>query len=297
MKILLLGATGMLGKALFRTAQDNNYTVIGVARSGTDRSIDIQHETTLRTLIREEQPQIILNTAAITNIDYCEKNPEDVFMTNTRPAAFLAELAAELNAYLIHISTDHFYSGDGRKQHAEDDQITLVNEYARSKYLAESLTRLYQNSLIIRTNIVGFRGNPYNPTFLEWCLKNLTEMNQITLFDDFFTSSIDVYRFSEILLDLIRKNTTGIYNVAGRDVTSKREFVLDLASALHLDISHTSTGSVHDMKSTRRADSLGLDVEKVEKILGYTMPDRYEVINNLKKKMNEEGQQWNMTRQ
>jgi dTDP-4-dehydrorhamnose reductase len=285
MKILILGATGMLGKAIYRTAQNNNYTVIGVARSGTDRSVDIKNETGLQRLVRDEQPQIILNTVAITNIDYCEKNPEDVFMTNTRPASFLADLSSELNAYLVHISTDHYYHGEGLKRHSEVDPITLVNEYARSKYLAECFTRLYPNSLIVRTNIVGFRGLKESPTFVEWCLKILTEKEQVTLFDDYYTSSIDVCRFSEILLDLIRKKITGTLNVAGRDVTSKREFITDLANAFNLDISHATAGSVHRMESTPRADSLGLDVKKVEEILGYPMPDRYEVVENLKRQV------------
>lgn len=281
MNVLLLGATGMLGKALYRTAKSRNYSVTGVARSGTDFALDIRNKRELRTLIVDQNPDIIINTIAKTNLDYCEKYYEDAYSVNTRPLSFLADLANQYGIYLIQISTDHFYTGDGPKLHGENCPVTLVNEYAKTKFLAECLTRTCEKSLVVRTNIVGFRGNNENPTFIEWCINILINKTPAVLFDDFYTSSIDVRTFSEILFDIVDRKITGLLNVSSRDVTSKKMFIETLAEELNLDASHTTSGSVRGLKGVRRAESLGLDVINAETILGYRMPGLPEVIEKL----------------
>jgi dTDP-4-dehydrorhamnose reductase len=281
MKMLILGSTGMLGMAIYHQAQQEKIPVIGAARSGADRRLDIKDESALRALLVSERPSIVINTVAITNLDTCEKDPSSAYFTNTRPASIIAGTCREIGARFIHISTDHYYSGDARKQHTERDAVTIVNEYARTKYAAETFALTHDESLVIRTNIVGFRNRPGSPTFIEWCIRMLEEKSPATLFDDFFTSPIDVYGFADILLDLIDTDTTGILNVAGKDVSSKQEFILGLADALHLDASHTVTGSVKDLAGTRRAESLGLHVKKAEGILGYAMPDHHTVISHI----------------
>lgn len=281
MNILLLGATGMLGQALYLSAQKREHTVTGMARSKTDYTLDICNEWDLRTLIIDQNPDIIINTIAITNLDYCEKNYEDAYVVNTRPASFLAELSLNQGIYLVQISTDHFYTGDGSKLHDENYPVTIVNEYARTKFLAECLTRTYNKSLVVRTNIVGFKGIKENPTFVEWCLNMLINKTPTILFDDYYTSSIDVVSFSEILLDALDKNITGIVNISSRDVTSKKIFVETLAAKLDLDCSHALSGSISKLEGVRRAESLGLDVKKIETILGYRMPELNDVIKNL----------------
>jgi dTDP-4-dehydrorhamnose reductase len=281
MKMLILGSTGMLGMALYSRAQQDEIAVIGAARSVADRILDVTKPAALQELILTERPAVVINTVAITSLDACEKNPASAYLTNTRAASIIASSCKEIGARFVHISTDHYYTGDKRKLHGETDPVQLVNEYARTKYAAEAFALTHQDTLVIRTNIVGFRNRPDNPTFAEWCIRMLKEKSPATLFDDFYTSPIDVYHFSDIVLDLIRIGSTGIVNIAGKDVSSKQEFILGLADTLHLDTSHTSTGSVKGLQGTPRAESLGLDVHKAEKILGYSMPDRQAVIDNL----------------
>jgi dTDP-4-dehydrorhamnose reductase len=281
MKMLILGSTGMLGMALYHTAQQEKITVIGAARSGADRNLDVTNPSALQAILHKERPDIVVNTVAITNLDACETNPTSAYLTNTRPASIVAGVCRDIGARSIHISTDHYYTGDGRKLHKENDPVQLVNEYARTKYAAETFALTHQETLVIRTNIVGFRNRPDSTTFAEWCIRMLKEKSPTTLFDDFYTSPIDIYHFSGILLDIIKTDATGIFNIAGKDVSSKQEFVLGLADALHLDTAHTRTGSVKDLPGTRRAESLGLNVKKTEKILGYRMPDHRAVIETL----------------
>jgi dTDP-4-dehydrorhamnose reductase len=280
-KYLLIGSTGMLGKAFREAATDRGNEIIGIARSGADINIDISDAHSLLNTLESVKPDIIINTVAIVSLEYCENHPSEAYLINTRPSAILAEYCRRNGVYLIHISTDHFFSGDKRAKHDEKSAVTLMNEYARTKYLAEKLVETYPDSLIIRTNIVGFKSSERSQSFVEWIIESLESGKSITLFDDYYTSSIDVCTLSRIILDLSAIGAKGLLNVGSRDVSSKKEFILQFASQFGYDISHTKTGTVKDLAGIQRCESLGLDVSNVEDIIGYRMPLLDEVICNL----------------
>jgi len=280
-KYLLIGSTGMLGKAFRKAVMDEGNEIIGIARSGADINIDISNADDLRKTLVEVKPDIIVNTAAIVSLEFCENHPSEAYLINTRPSAILAEYCRKKGVYLIHISTDHFYSGDERAKHNEKSAVTLMNEYARTKYLAEKLVETHSDSLIIRTNIVGFKVSTKAQSFIEWIIDSLKSGKSLTMFEDYFTSSIDVCTLSRVILDLSNLRVKGLINVGSRDVSSKKEFILQFASQFGYDISQAKTGTVKDLTGIQRGESLGLDVSNAERLLGYKMPVMDEVIANL----------------
>ncbi len=155
-----------------------------------------------------------------------------------------------------------------------------MNEYARSKYAGEAFALTYPDTLIIRTNIVGFRRQG-EPTFAEWAIDALRSGEPITLFDDFYTSSIHVTGFAEIFFKLLPLKPSGILNLAARTVCSKKVFIELLAEALGLNTLATVTGTVKRLAGARRAESLGLDVTKVEELLGLELPTTRQVVSAL----------------
>ncbi len=281
MKILIFGATGMLGQALTYEAFIRNIDTVGIARSGTDICLDILNERALKDIVESIKPQIIINAAAITNLTECEDNPGLAYLINSRAVRILAEMSRKIGAYLIQISTDHYFVGDRDIKHNETSPIRLVNEYARSKYAGEKFALAYPNSLVIRTNIVGFRHNKGQLTFAEWVFSAIENRESIVLFDDFFTSSIDVAQFSVALFNLLDKGLTGVINIASREVFSKKDFIEAIATQLEYKLSNTTTGSVFKMKNIPRAESLGLEVRKAEAYLGYKLPTMNEVVTKL----------------
>lgn len=280
-KYLLIGSTGMLGKAFMQASLKKGNEIIGLARSGADINIDISDANALLKTLNMVKPDIIINTAAIVNLDYCEKHPSEAYLINTRPSAILADYCRQNGVYLIHISTDHLFSGDKRAKHDEKTAVTLLNEYARTKYLAEKLVETHPDSLIIRTNIVGFRGSKTSQCFVEWIIDSVKLEKPLILFDDYYTSSIDVSTLSKIILDLSATGAKGLFNIGSRDVSSKKEFILQFASQFGYDLSNAKTGKVHDLTGVHRCESLGLDVSKVEHHLGYKMPLLDEVLASL----------------
>lgn len=281
MKVLLLGASGMLGQAIaseFR--QHGDIDLVSVAQSRGDVRFDLADASALNGCLHQVAPDVIINAAAMVNLAACEQDAGRAYLVNARPSSVLSEYCREHDAYHVYVSTDHYFCHDGRKKHAEGHPVRLVNEYARSKYLGECLARLSPRHLILRTNIVGFRNTPGRPTFVEWVIGCLQQHAQMTLFTDFYTSSLDVRNFSRILLLCLGQGLTGTYHLASCDVSSKKEFILQLAEALGFAPDYVD-GRMASGTDVPRADSLGLDVSKLEAALGIRMPDRKCVIDSL----------------
>lgn len=284
---MIVGSTGLLGQALRSEAYKRGYQVYGLARSGADVNLDIQDTQKLLEALGHVRPKYIINAAALINLDECERNPARAHEINALAVKNIANYCQKHDVKLVQISTDHYFSGDGEVLHDEQAEVQLLNTYAKSKHEGELFAQSAPNSLILRTNIVGFRGWIGRPTFVEWAIAALSEGSPVTLFDDFFTSSIHVKAFAGSLFDLIDKNASGIFNLAAREVASKADFLLKLAHQLELPVSGCIFGSVHSVGGVLRADSLGLDVSKAETILGYPLPKMDEVIAELAREYRE----------
>jgi len=196
MKVLVIGSTGMLGQALMCEMKKRGIDVIGIARSGADISCDIVDDQTLSNIILSIKPQIIINSAAMVSLAKCEEKPDYAYLINARSASIISEIALKTGIYFIQISTDHYYTGDRNRKHTEENPIRMINEYARTKYAAERFVLTNPNALVVRTNIVGFRNQIETPTFVEWAIQNIENNSPMTLFDDYFISSIHVTQFS-----------------------------------------------------------------------------------------------------
>ena len=138
-----------------------------------------------------------------------------------------------------------------------------------------------KNSLVVRTNIVGFRKKIGQRTFIEWVVDTLKNNEKIDVYDDFFTSSMHTVDFSKVLIGLFDYMPTGVVNIASSDVTSKKDFILGVSQKFFGRIPEYRTISIKEHAGVKRADSLGLDVRKIEDILGIKMPTLEETIDSL----------------
>ncbi len=283
MRLLLFGASGMLGQALTNEAKLRDYEVITVSRRHGERRADITDDHSIRQIINDTRPDLIINAAASVNLKECSDNPGYAYAVNARSVGIMANMSRLVDSYFVHISTDHYFTGHGAEKHNETRQVDLVNEYARTKYAGEAFALTNPTSLVVRTNIVGFRGYEDSMTFVEWVIDSLQKQRKITMFDDYFTSSIDVRNFSAILFDMIITKASGVWNIASSEVSSKKTFIEALAKSLEYRLDEAEDGSVDHIKDgIDRAESLGLDVARAESRVGYAFPDLQGVISSLK---------------
>ncbi|MED5018433.1 SDR family oxidoreductase [Paenibacillus chibensis] len=289
MKILIIGSTGMLGNVLVEEALSRGHEVVGASRSNADILLDFNDINSLVHAVHSASPEMIINAGALVSLDECERDPAKAYIINARPAAVLARLAAERNIYFVQISTDHYYSGDHKILHDEASPVRLLNEYARTKYAGEIYALTHSRSLIVRTNIVGFKNRRDSLTFIEWVIDSLKSERKMTLFYDFYTSSMTARQLSKVLLDTIEtREVYGTINIASREASSKKRFIECFAQRFGYRLMDPECASVHSLSNIRRADSLGLDVSKVERIVGYSMPNLDEVIDQLYAEYQEE---------
>ena len=277
---LILGATGLFGQAAMQEAERRGIEALGVARANADIDLEITDAKAVWKTLHDFRPEVVLNSAALIEIAACEADPELAHRINAEAVDALGVAAESLNARLVQISTDHYWTGDGGQQHDEEASVALVNEYAKSKYAGELAALKYKDSLVIRTNVTGFRGWTDRPTFAEWCMDVIEEDRPVTLFTDFYTSTIDARGLARAVFDLVECRATGLFHVASSEVLSKAEFIRGLAEVAGRPLTLAREGSVAGLVP-RRAESLGLDVDKAENVLGYELPGASEVWQSL----------------
>jgi dTDP-4-dehydrorhamnose reductase len=254
--------------------------MLGAARLGAERTLDVQDTKALATLVADIKPTAIINAAAITDLAICEREPGRAYGINARCVAILAEAARSSGTWLVQVSTDHYFSGDGSQPHSENSHVRLLNEYARSKYAAEGFALTCPGALVLRTNIVGFRSHGA-PTFVEWILHEFALGRTIRAFEDYFVSSMTVRQFATALFEIMPAHPTGILNFGSREVFSKKHFIEAVRDSLLGGVGQVEGASVHALSSTPRAESLGLDVSYAERLLGRRLPSLTEVVSDL----------------
>ena len=283
-RLIILGATGLLGQPLLRYAQRLGMQSIGVARSNANINIDITNANELNRVLNDAQPDLIINAAALVNLELCEVDPKNAYLINAAVVATLASFCRPRQTKLIQVSTDHYYEGNQDQLHSESAPVSLLNHYAKTKFAAEAFAKTLGNALIIRTNIIGFRGWLNRPTFVEWVIQSLINKERITLFDDFYTSSIDADHCAHYIYQLIQNDAVGLINLGSRECVSKAKFIMALANKLGLSTDNCELGFLPRNSIVARGDSLGLSVERIENILGCNMPTMTEVVNSIAEK-------------
>ena len=159
-RVLVVGDSGMAGQEFLRQLKSKRYKINGISRTGSDIQLDVLKESKLLLdYFKKIRPDIVINCAAIVSLANCEQNPKVAKDVNSILPGRLAEYSGEIGAKFIQISTDHYYTGDKDKLHKEEDNITIINKYAETKFLGEINALSNENSLVIRTNITGYSGN------------------------------------------------------------------------------------------------------------------------------------------
>lgn len=287
-KIAIIGGTGLLGSNLMKLY--SNHDVMSFSRMNSmnidnSKNIIINFNFLERDLTKyflSWKPDILINAVALVNLQLCEENILFAYDVNVRIAKELALISSKFGAYFIHTSTDHYYN-DLKIKHSEKDQVLFLNHYAKTKYEAEiEVLKNYNKALIIRTNIIGFRRNNLD-SFFEWLLKSIINQENICLYSNFYTSPISVRELGKVLLNCFEKKLTGIYNISSCEVITKYDFGIKTANRFGFTTKNITKSEIEEAgcNNVKRALTLGLDISKIENILGLNMPTVDETLDSL----------------
>lgn len=278
MRLFITGVSGLLGLNMALQLRDradvsgcylnNPVRIDGVETTRLDLTEADRTEETLRSV----DPDLIVHAAGLTSVDACERDPERAHLLNTEVSRYVAEVAAKIDAKLVHISTDHLTDGASRFQH-EDDEPEPLNAYARSKLEAEQLVQeVAPDALVVRTNFYGW-GPPHRASFSDWILDGLQEGTTLTMFEDVYFSPILVNDLIDAMMDLVDLDASGVYNVAGSERISKHDFALQIADVFGLDPGPIKPVTLEEgnLLAPRPLEN-ALDCSRVEAALDRPMP-------------------------
>lgn len=279
-RVLITGANGLLGQTLINLLlqEQKAYEVYGISRGAnrTERSdfsyisMDITNHTKLSEVIVKIQPDVVVNTAAMTNVDLCETQKEACDVLNIDVVFNLAAICANLNAHLVHISTDFIFDGE-KGYYKETDTPNPLSHYGRSKLESEKVLELSTaKCTILRTILVyGLVKNMARNNIVLWVKEMLEKGKEITIVNDQFrmpTYVEDLARACKIAMD---KEVEGVFNVSSNTLLSIYEMVLQIAESFDLRkdlVKPISTATLN--QAAKRPPKTGFDLSKTIEELG-----------------------------
>ena len=246
-RIIVIGAKGRLGAALTREYQ-RAFSVKAFARS----QLDLGKLDQVRSTLSEIEFDLLINCAALTNVDYCESHRDEAFLINAQGPRLLADICAEKSARLIHISTDYVFDGKQDTPYIEEDPPAPLSVYAESKLAGEEETlRVSQNNLVIRLSWVF---GPDKPSFIDQMIQRARENEEITAVADKFSSPTYTLDVADWLRLAVDKNAKGVLHLANNGGCSWQEwaqYAIDVCRSLGLPLKAERAGAVSlaDMKN------------------------------------------------
>lgn len=217
MKILLLGHKGMLGSDLFLQL-GKKHEITGLDKD----EIDIASLSECRKAVDENAPEIVINAAAYTDVDGCEKAKEECFNINAEAVKNIAESCRKKNIRIIHFSTDYVFDGNSSEPYKEDHGCNPINLYGAAKLAGERyLQSLSNNYLLIRTEwLYGKNGKNFVRTILE----KAGTTNKLEIVDDQIGSPTYTRDLAAAVDLLMGRNIAGIFHITNRGSCSWFQF-------------------------------------------------------------------------
>ncbi|MBZ9570438.1 dTDP-4-dehydrorhamnose reductase [Methanobrevibacter sp. TMH8] len=231
MKILITGYKGMLGSDLVETLKNENQHELIL----TDvEELDITKLDQVKKILNEENPEVIINVAAYTDVDGCETNRDLAYNINSIGPKNLAVVADEINAKLLHISTDYVFDGNNSKPYIEGDKTNPKSYYGETKLQAELFIKNeMKNYFIVRTAwLYGFNGKNFVKTMLELSKNN----DKITVVNDQHGSPTFTKDLAIAICELIKTDKYGTYHVTNNDNCTWYEFASKIFELANIKI-------------------------------------------------------------
>lgn len=224
MKILITGATGMLGKAIVERFKEHELL------TPSHNELDITDSIRINEFIKDNKPEIIINCAAYTDVPNVEYN-EEAYLANTKGPEYLAAAAKEYNAILVHFSTDYVFDGlkNLNEEYKENSETRPLNSYGKTKEEGdENIKRIKPNYYIFRTSWLFGDGSNFVSKII-----GLSAMNdELRIVSDEIGSPTYTVDLADIVYEVVinKKLPFGIYNATNLGFCSWYDFAKEFAS-------------------------------------------------------------------
>lgn len=292
MKLLVTGASGLLGTKLCELALKEKHEVLALYSQhkpiyGKPLKVDITNHKTLNKIFLNTEPEAIIHAAALVNLDLCEKEKELAWRTNVEATATIAELSTKYNAFLIYISTESVFNGK-KGNYKETDKPNPINYYGLTKLKAEQIVRESKTKhCIARTSVIyGATLATGKTHFALWLLHKLKKREEAKVVTDQWNSPTLNTNLSQMILEILKEKTTGTFHLAGATRISRYEFAKDLAQTFNFDPNLIRPVSSKEIQwFARRPEDSSLNVEKATRTFRHRPMPIHEALTMLRKEI------------
>jgi len=274
-KVLITGAGGQLGKEFVKVLSSKGIDFVALER----KDLDIANFERVYRTLKEINPSIVINCSAYNQVDLAETEILQAFSTNAIGPYNLAITCREINAKLIHYSTDYVFDGIKKGLYTEEDSPNPLNQYARSKLLGEELVKqVLEDYLILRVSWVYGEGRQnFIYKLLQWAKER--EVLQIA----FNEVSVPTYTgfIVEKTLKALGKGLTGLYHLVLRGYASRYEWAKLTLKLFRIEKVLIPVEKEIFNLPARRPDFSAMSCEKIEKALGEAFEEWDEIYSKV----------------
>lgn len=293
-RILIIGSNGMLGQRLIEFfSKSKNVELLCVSveeKSYFDQvqyeQLDITQKNSVRKIILDFFPDIVINTAAYTNVDKSEIEKELAWKINVNGVENIALYSWTVDAHLIHFSTDYIFDGKSGP-YTENDKPNPIGYYGRTKLASENSIRTSGvRFTIIRTNILYGLAKYGRPDFVKWVIDSIQKGKEIKIVTDQLGNPTYLDDIVSVINKIIDRKKEGIYNIAGKEIISRFDFTKRIANFFNLNENLIIPIMTSELKQlAARPLKSGLITLKAETELGYKSRTYEECLALIKKEL------------
>jgi dTDP-4-dehydrorhamnose reductase len=294
MKILITGAMGLLGHRIIEHCLQEGLevcatdvvipSVVHKDDAVTWVKMDITELPSTVSILDNTKPDVVINTAAMTDVDQCEVAKEAAWKINVEGARNLAGVCEKIGAHLVHLSTSYVFDGE-KELYDEEDEPNPLNYYGITKLKGEEAVKsTTSNWCIARTDFVFGWGRIDRPNLAQLVIMNLEKRQSVKVVTDQYNSPTLNTNLSEMVLDIAKRHVQGIINTAGSTRINRFDFARKISKVFDLDEKYIEPvlSAEFSWKAKRPKDA-SVNVSKAKRILPHKPRSIEDALKRMKK--------------
>ena len=299
MKILITGSNGLLGQKLIKLLLEKKDIQIIASSRGENRlpqkqaydyfSMDVCNKEEVNQLLKNQRPDVIIHTAAMTNVDDCEIKKDECQDLNVNSVKYLLEACATYNIFLLHLSTDFIFDGK-EGPYTEEAKENPLSHYGETKLRAEELIKKSDIKwAIARTVLVyGITEGMSRSNIILWVKDSLEKGKELKIVNDQWRTPTLAEDLAEGCWLIAKNKVEGVFNISGNDLLSPYDMAMKTCDffKLNKELITEVDGSVFSQKAKRPAKT-GFVIEKAKTVLGYNPHSFEEGIKVVQQQLSE----------
>ena len=298
-KLFIIGIGGLTGSKLIEIAKDD-FEVFGSYNYRDPKSpiiknvkLDISNSSEVRNILEEIKPDIVINTAGINNVDYCEKYPDEAMKINIQAVKEICQITDDIGIKFVQLSSDSVFDGTKQSPYEEGDETKPINYYGKTKIESERIVLKNSNNVVVRASVLyGYlspnlakieSSSKKSINFGQWLINKLILNEKVKIITDEYSSPIIADDFARSILHIIKHEKSGLFHSAPKLQITRYDFSIKVAKALGLSVELIEPVSNKELgRDVNTGSNKCLSSEKLSGDLNYKFLTLDESLNLLK---------------